>query len=175
MVGSPLTVVGICTVALALYERGDGYDATFLLLFALSQHAESTNNRVFCRIFLPCLSLIQYFFKHIHTNNERTLWNQSVRHGGNGAGPTTTPTASPGSSPESSKGKTKSKSTSKTYVKGSIALSRRFLTLSLHLSVIFHTVRNPESIGSMTEEKEVVLLMLISVFIFSKRTQSVAI
>lgn len=196
-----VTVIGVCVVAYTLYERGDGWDSLFLLFFSLTQHNETSSKRVFARLFLPTLALLQYLFKNAGSTSHSPPRFSQMRSppsisGGSLQGSSTEnalksplngkwkafPDESPASSPDGDgstrnssssssqkRGKrgssTKKKQSSK--LRGSVALSRRVLTLAMHVNILYTTVRySPEGINFGDDVELVVILALVA-FIFS--------
>jgi len=192
-----LESLGILTVCLSswiLYERGDGWDSIFLILFSLSQLIDDQSTKLFWKCFLPSLVLCQYVFKHYSNPSSRV---RGLIARGRGAGTVAdaarkkqpTKPSSPASeasdtsrehfqsesaktspsragSMTSSSGNGNGNGNGKLY-KGSTKLSRRVLTLACHLNVIRNTIHHPPIGARVNDELELVVHATILLFVFA--------
>ncbi len=177
MLGS-VGVLAICGAAWILYERGDGWDSLFLILFSLSQLIEDSSTKLFWKCFLPALSLCQYLFKHysqpssrahalVHKTSKIDIVNRepvspdSVRIGGS-------PREDRKSARTFNENINSNAKHGKAVIRGSSLLARRLLTLTCHLNVLRNVIHNsPSGLQIVNDEVELVVYAAILTFVFS--------
>jgi len=188
-------VLAVCLFSWILYERGDGWDALFLILFSLSQLINDPSTKLFWKCFLPSLVLCQYVFKHYSQPSSRVRGLVARGAGASAARkrkkqPIPTSPASPESaspdtpqdcpSSESTKARTSSRTRTSSIssntgkdnfngkiCRGSTQLSHRVLTLTCHLNVIRNTIHHSPIGSRVNDEVELSVYAAMLLFVMA--------